>query len=127
MCARFTVLNETPIAAAIAGWVMPLSRSNTIWMRWRCDAGSFHRSAVFSFRTSLLVHLTICSPESDDHRIIPSRLTGSSGLPQISDSISYGSGMTCFDGDDYNALMPPCLLHTGNYPPEFYFPRNGTA
>src|ERR1700730_652548 len=93
MCARFTVLNETPIAAAIAGWVMPLSRSNTIWMRWRCDAGSFHRSAVFSFRTSLLVHLTICSPESDDHRIIPSRLTGSSGLPQISDSISYGSGM----------------------------------
>src|ERR1700732_3745244 len=96
MCARFTVLNETPIAAAIAGWVMPLSRSNTIWMRSRCDAGSFHRSAVFSCRTWLLVHLTICSPESDDHRIIPSRLTGSSGLPQISDSISYGSGISEF-------------------------------
>jgi hypothetical protein len=30
MCARFTVLNETPIAAAIADCVMSLSRSNTI-------------------------------------------------------------------------------------------------
>src|SRR5260221_13526637 len=67
MCARFTVLNETPIAAAITGCVIPLSRSNTIWMRSRCDAGSFHRSAVFNFRIWLLVHLTICSPESDDH------------------------------------------------------------
>jgi hypothetical protein len=28
--ARFTVLNETPIASAIAGWVIPLSRSNII-------------------------------------------------------------------------------------------------
>src|ERR1700687_3976454 len=62
-------------------------------MRSRCDAGSFQRSAVFSFRTWLLVHLTICSPESDDHRIIPYCLTGSSRLPQISDSISYGSGI----------------------------------
>src|SRR6202030_2359441 len=106
MCARFTVLNETPIAAAIAGWVMPLSRSNTIWMRSRCDAGSFHRSAVFSFRTWLLVHLTICSPESDDHRIIPSRLTGSSGLPQISDSISYGSGIRMRGLDMIIALAP---------------------
>src|ERR1700687_2937259 len=94
MCARFTVLNETPIAAAIAGCVMPLSRSNTIWMRSRCDAGSFQRSAVFSFRTWLLVHLTLCSRESDDHRTIPYGLPGSSRLPQISDSISYGSGMT---------------------------------
>jgi hypothetical protein len=33
MRARFTVLNETPIAAAIAGCVIPLSRSNIIWMR----------------------------------------------------------------------------------------------
>src|SRR5712692_10457475 len=67
MCARFTVLNETPIAAAIAGCVIPLSRSNTIWMRSRCDAGSFHRSAIYNFRIWLLVHLTICSPESEDH------------------------------------------------------------
>jgi hypothetical protein len=50
MCARFTVLNETPIAVAIANCVMSLSRSNTIWIRWRCAAGSFQRSAVFSSR-----------------------------------------------------------------------------
>src|SRR5262245_29496678 len=65
MCARFTVLSDTPIAAAIAGCVIPLSRNNTIWMRWRCAAGIFHRSAVFSRRTSALLHLTIWSPESD--------------------------------------------------------------
>src|ERR1700751_2144320 len=34
-------------------------------MRWRCAAGIFHRSAVFSRRTSVLLHLTIRSPESD--------------------------------------------------------------
>src|SRR5712671_7545502 len=30
MCARFTVLSETPIASAIAGCAIPLSRSNII-------------------------------------------------------------------------------------------------
>ena len=50
MCARFTVLSDTPIAAAIAGCVIPLLRNSTIWMRWRCAAGIFHRSAVFSRR-----------------------------------------------------------------------------
>src|SRR4029453_4246449 len=65
MCARFTVLSDTPIAAAIAGCAIPLSRNNTIWMRWRCAAGIFHRSAVLSRRTSALLHLTICFPESD--------------------------------------------------------------
>ena len=34
------------MAAAIAGCVMPPSRSSTIWMRSRCVDGSFHRSAV---------------------------------------------------------------------------------
>ena len=34
-------------------------------MRWRCAAGIFHRSAVFSRRTSALLHLGIRSPESD--------------------------------------------------------------
>src|SRR5215468_2416956 len=63
MCARFTVLSETPIASAIAGCVMPLSRSNTICMRWRCSAASFQRSAVLSSRTSRLVHLTILPPQ----------------------------------------------------------------
>jgi hypothetical protein len=62
MCARFTVLSDTPIAAAIAGCVIPLSRNSTIWMRWRCEAGIFHRNAVFSRRTSALLHLTICFP-----------------------------------------------------------------
>src|SRR6516165_5118417 len=65
MCARFTVLSDTPIAAAIAGCAIPLSRNSTIWMRWRCAAGIFHRSAVFRRRTSALLHLTIRSPESD--------------------------------------------------------------
>src|SRR5947209_20388183 len=65
MCARFTVLSDTPIAAEIAGCVIPLSRNSTIWMRWRCVTGIFHRSAVFSRRTSALLHLTICCPESD--------------------------------------------------------------
>src|SRR6266699_1303762 len=67
MWARFTVLNETPIASAIAGCVIPLSRSNTIWMRSRCAAGIFHRSAAFSSRICFLVHLTIRPPESDSH------------------------------------------------------------
>jgi hypothetical protein len=35
MWARFTVLSDTPIASAITGCVIPLSRSNTIWIRWR--------------------------------------------------------------------------------------------
>src|SRR5215831_8513522 len=65
MWARFTVLNETPIDSAIAGCVIPLSRSNTIWMRSRCAAGIFHRRAVFSCRICFLVHLTIRPPESD--------------------------------------------------------------
>src|SRR6476660_9137653 len=65
MCARFTVLSDTPMAAAIAGCAIPLSRNNTICMRWRCAAAIFHRSAVLSRRTSALLHLTICFPESD--------------------------------------------------------------
>jgi hypothetical protein len=35
----FTVLSDTPMAAAIAGCAMPLSRNSTIWMRWRCASG----------------------------------------------------------------------------------------
>jgi hypothetical protein len=53
------------IAAAIAGCAIPLSPNGTVWMRWRCAAGIFHRSAVFSRRTSALLHFTIRSPESD--------------------------------------------------------------
>src|SRR5882724_3219225 len=65
MWARFTVLSETPIASAIVGCVIPLSRSNTIWMRWRCSGCPFQPSAVFKRRICFLVHLTICLSESD--------------------------------------------------------------
>src|SRR5215831_18145415 len=64
MCARFTVLSDTPIPSAIAGCVIPLSRHRTIWMRSRCAGGIFQRRAVFSRRTWALVHLIICPPES---------------------------------------------------------------
>src|SRR6266481_3522165 len=65
MWARFTVLSDTPIASAIVGCVIPLSRSNTIWMRWRCSGCPFQPSAVFKRRICFLVHLTICLSESD--------------------------------------------------------------
>src|SRR5258708_39377179 len=65
MWARFTVLSDTPIASAIVGCVIPLSRSNTIWMRWRCSGCPFQPNAVFKRRICFLVHLTICLSESD--------------------------------------------------------------
>src|ERR1700738_4085521 len=65
MWARFTVLSDTPIASAIEGCAIPLSRSNTIWIRWRCSGCPFQRNAVFKRRIWPLVHLTICSSESD--------------------------------------------------------------
>src|SRR6516162_6397932 len=68
MWARFTVLRDTPIDSAIAGCVIPSSRSNTIWMRWRCWGCPFQRSAVFKRRISFLVHLTTCSSESNQIR-----------------------------------------------------------
>src|SRR5260370_36790469 len=94
MWARFTVLNETPIASAIAGCVMPLSRSNTIWMRSRCAAGIFHRSAVFNCRICFLVHLTIRPPESDSQSESYRALQCEPEKdPKLLDSISYGSGI----------------------------------
>src|SRR4029077_20400566 len=52
------------IASAITGCVIPLSRSNTIWIRWRCSGCPFQRSAVFKRRICSCVHLTTCCPES---------------------------------------------------------------
>src|SRR5262249_7970607 len=95
MWARFTVLNETPIASAIAGCVIPLSRSSTICMRSRCAAGIFHRSAVFNCRICFLVHLTIRPPESDSQSEsywAPSREPEK--RQKSLDSNSYGSGIT---------------------------------
>src|SRR5262249_50458634 len=98
MCARFTVLSETPIASAIAGCVMPLSRSNTICMRWRCSAASFQRSAVLSSRTSRLVHLTILPPKSDGHRESHrQRQASAPNYRKLLDSISSGSGISSPD------------------------------
>src|SRR5467141_1880058 len=94
MWARFTVLNETPIASAIAGCVIPLSRSNTIWMRSRCAAGIVHRSAVFSSRICFLVHLTIRPPESDSQsESYPAPSRDPKKRQKSLDSNSYGSGI----------------------------------
>src|SRR6516164_356509 len=111
MCARFTVLSDTPIAAAIAGWAIPLSRNNTIWMRWRCAAGIFQRNAVFNRRTSALLHLTICFPlrsrrtaecdqqfppsDGDCHTPLPCEVRRNGTTPRpawgpVSASASYG-------------------------------------
>jgi hypothetical protein len=57
----------------------PLGTS--VRMRWRCAAGIFHRSAVFSRRTSALLHLTIVSPESDGAS--ESHLDGGKKYPSI--------------------------------------------
>src|SRR3979490_1357489 len=95
MWARFTVLSDTPIASAIAGCVIPLSRSNTIWMRSRCAAGIFHRSAVFSSRICFLVHLTIRPPESDSQsESYPAPSRDPEKRQKSLDSNSYGSGIT---------------------------------
>src|SRR5260370_27149614 len=91
MCARFTVLSDTPIVAAIAGCVIPLSRNSTIWMRWRCGADIFHRNAVFSRRTSVLLHLTICSPRIRWRKRITPR--GRKTLAKPPDSSRYGGGI----------------------------------
>src|ERR1700683_4963802 len=93
MCARFTVLSDTPIASAIAGCAMPFSRNSTIRMPRRCFSGIFQCNAVFSCRIWRLVHLTICSPESDSQGITLTPQRFGTSLPQTADSISSGSGM----------------------------------
>jgi hypothetical protein len=51
-------------ATAIAGCVIPLSRNSTIWMRWRCAAGIFHRSTVFSRHTTALAAFSRLFPSN---------------------------------------------------------------
>src|SRR6476661_4653107 len=120
MWARFTVLSDTPIAAAIAGCAIPLSRNNTIWMRWRCAAGIFHRSAVFSRRTSALLHLTICSSESDgsseSHLHAEKQPVQAVSLPcpNRPDSRRYGAGISWRgDADDEHVPAGHADLATG--------------
>src|SRR5271166_3632091 len=98
------------MAAAIAGCVMPPSRSSTIWMRSRCVDGSFHRSAVRSRRTSALLHLTICSSRIRwPQRITPQipkttpPSTAFSGN-KYADSCCSGAGMTYPSGAGYFTL-----------------------
>jgi hypothetical protein len=54
MCAPFTVLNETPSASAMAGCVIPLSRSHldALALRHR----DFPAQCGFQFAISLWVH-----------------------------------------------------------------------
>src|SRR6266436_5901236 len=113
MWARFTVLNETPIASAIAGCVIPLSRSNTIWMRSRCAAGIFHRSAVFSSRICFLVHLTIRPPESDSQsESYPAPSRDPEKRQKSLDSNSYGSGIIDYNGHiEVHSSLLDVVLH----------------
>jgi hypothetical protein len=71
--------------------------NNTIWMRWRCAAGIFHRSAVLSRRASALLHLTICFPESDGAANHTSGNKNNQQFPpltsKIPDSSRYGGGI----------------------------------
>ena|SRR6266566_944058 len=90
MWARFTVLNETPIASAIAGGVIPLSRSNTIWMRSRC-AAAFSPQRCLQFSNLPLAALDHLAPRIRE----PKRITSCPSLrgrkiPLPVDSISYG-------------------------------------
>src|SRR6516165_8238127 len=62
MCARFTVLRDTPVASAISGCVIPLSRSNTIWIRCRVFAFFSRLSARCNRLTWSALHLTISAP-----------------------------------------------------------------
>src|SRR5215831_550010 len=96
MCARLTVLSETPIADAIAGCAKPSSRSNTIRRRWRCFSGMFFQcSAFLSRRTSPLLHLIIGPPESEG--ISQSHCSRQDSAPNYRkppDSIRSGSGIS---------------------------------
>src|SRR5215475_9055509 len=88
---------------------MPLSRSNTIWMRWRPVAGIFHRSAVFNSRICFLLHLTIPSPESDGQReSYRTSLYAALRYRKSLDSISSGTGIIDFPRNRSGDLM---LLH----------------
>src|SRR6516165_8708895 len=62
MCARFTVLRDTPVALAISGCVIPLSRSNTIWIRCRIFGFFSRLSARCNRLTWSALHLTISAP-----------------------------------------------------------------
>src|SRR5215475_10221767 len=83
MCARFTVLRDTPVALAISGCVIPLSRSNTIWIRCRIF-GLFSRlSARCNRLTWSALHLTISAPASN--QTVPSE---SHFAPETNSSLS---------------------------------------
>src|ERR1700693_489423 len=102
------------MAAAIAGCVIPPSRSSTIWMRSRCVDGSFHRSAVWSRRTSALLHLTICSSRIRwSQRItpqIPKTTPPSTAFPgkKYADSCCSGAGMRDADTAGFGNALKPC-------------------
>src|ERR1700693_119576 len=108
MCARFTVLSDTPIASAIAGCAMPFSRNSTIRMPRRCFSGIFQCNAVFSCRIWRLVHLTICSPESDSQGITltPQRFGTSLPQPPIQSALEVVSYALTDAMDDGHCGLP---------------------
>src|SRR5262249_36199809 len=117
MCARFTVLSDTPIAAAIAGWAIPLSRNNTIWMRWRCAAGIL--PAQRSFQPP---HLGFAA---FDHLFSPNQMaqanhtSGEENSPRLSaknpDSSRYGGSIRIALKSANDPPARPCFqfLHLG--------------
>src|SRR3984893_1795693 len=120
MCARFTVLSDTPIAAAIAGCAIPFSRNNTIWMRWRCAAGIFHRSAVLSRRTSALLHLTICFPESDGAANHTSGNKNNQQFPPLTSKIPRFKPLWRWYEMLARAVVPGGVVVYGQNPPDLF-------
>src|SRR6516162_2354785 len=99
MCARFTVLSDTPIPSAIAGCVIPISRHSTIWMRSRCAGGNFQcRAEPPHLGFAAFDHL---SPESDGRQRIMTgkkKNTAPTTLTRLVhknlDSSGYGGGIS---------------------------------
>src|SRR5215831_8502409 len=110
MWARFTVLNETPIASAIAGCVIPLSRSSTIWMRERCPVGIFHRSAVFNCRICFLVHLTIRPPNQTDQTAKANHIPRPHARQKNSKNPSIQKAMEAVLYQPSNCLIDDCPI-----------------
>jgi hypothetical protein len=94
MCARFTVLSAPPIAAAIAGCVIPRSRSNTIWMRWRCASGIpvQRRFQLSNPALATFDHLFPRNQTVTGNHIMPTRIRHQiTGKPSIQSSLAGGA------------------------------------
>jgi hypothetical protein len=98
MCVRFTVLSDTPIAAAIAGWAVPLSRK-----QHHLDALALRRWYLPAKRSFQPPHLGFAA---FDHLLPPNQMAQANHTssdenspdyrPKIPDSTRYGSGIRQF-------------------------------